>query len=99
MYRSFYCLFLLFFSISLLAQDENLRYEDYIYKDNIKSVRFHWEDSVLANPIIPLRSPVKLRLSFDDIDADVKDYVYTITHCDANWQPSELDQLPSVACE
>lgn len=93
MYRSLYCFFLLFLSFSLLAQDENLRYEDYTYKDNIQSVRFHWADSVLADPIIPLRSANKLRLSFDDIDADTKDYIYTITLCDANWQPTDLDEL------
>lgn len=63
---------------------------DMIYKDNIRSLQFHksgWEYSI---PVIALNSNDKLLLSFDDLDADVKEYMFTIEHCDAYWNPSDL---------
>ncbi len=67
-----------------------LRYENYIYKENIKTILFHKQGWELTYPIINLNSEDKLKLSFDDLDGDIKDYYYTIIHCDANWQPSDL---------
>ncbi len=74
-----------------IGQDEDLRNYDHVYLENIRSALLHRSDSVLSYPIIPLNRGRKLRLTFDDMDADVKDYVYTIVHCGADWQPSELD--------
>jgi Domain of unknown function (DUF5103) len=70
--------------------DNNIRYEDYIYKKNIKTVQFRDESFELTQPILSLGSQEKLKLSFDDLDADLKNYSYTIIHCNANWQPSDL---------
>ncbi|WP_196895108.1 type IX secretion system plug protein [Aureivirga marina] len=39
-------------------------------------------------PIIKLGERIKL--SFDDLNADNKDYFYKITHCDFNWQPTNI---------
>ena len=44
----------------------------------------------MSPPVVGLKSGQRLILSFDDLDDDVKDYRYTIIHCDAMWQPSEL---------
>ena len=93
MHKLFYLLSLLVLPMWMNAQDEQLRYEDFTYLDNIKSVRLYRVDSVLSQPIVPLKSAVRLRFSFDDMDADNKDYIYTLTHCDANWQPSDIDEL------
>lgn len=70
--------------------DNTLRYEDYVYKPNIKSVQLYDESFVLGQPILNLGSDEKLKLSFDDLDADLKNYSYTIIHCNANWEPSDL---------
>jgi type 9 secretion system plug protein len=72
------------------CQDEGLRYEDYTYLDNIKSVKFHVEGLLLSMPIVNLRSNAALELSFDDLSPDYKQYVYSFVHCDADWQPSNL---------
>ena len=77
-------------SFAMLAQDENLQYRDFIYKDNIKSVRFHLDGLYLSYPIIDLNSSAQLILSFDDMDGDVKDYTYTFVHCNKDWTPSDL---------
>jgi len=61
-----------------------------VFKQNIKTVLFHREGWDMSPPLINLGSQEKLKLSFDDLDADKKDYLYTIVHCDAGWKPSEL---------
>ncbi len=90
-----YTLFLLLILCTAFAQDDyvndsELRYEDYIYKPNIKTVQLHeaaWEFSM---PLIKFNSGEQLLLSFDDMDADQKQYSLTLVHCDAKWNPSDL---------
>lgn len=67
-----------------------IRYEDYIYKQYIKTVQLRDESFELSQPILNLGSEEKLKLSFDDLDGDLKTYSYTIIHCNANWEPSDL---------
>lgn len=61
-----------------------------IYKDNIRSLQFYRSGWEYSNPLISLNTNEKLLLSFDDLDADVKEYMFTIVHCDAYWKPSDL---------
>ena len=65
-------------------------YGDFIHKNNIRSVLFNQKDFELSDPIIRLNSADRLTLRFDDLDAGYKRYFYTIIHCDAHWEPSEL---------
>tara|TARA_R110002072_G_scaffold15884_10_gene63107 strand:- start:383 stop:1666 length:1284 start_codon:yes stop_codon:yes gene_type:complete len=83
-------------SICLSAQNDSyyekpvLRYEDYIYQEGIKTIRFHPSDDPLAMPMIRLFSAERLLLSFDDLYEDFVNYSYTVIHCDANWKASGL---------
>jgi hypothetical protein len=52
----------------------------------IKSVTFNTDENL--NPIIPLGN--KFLVSFDDLEADQKNYHYLIQHCNYNWQVSNL---------
>tara|TARA_B100000809_G_scaffold38098_1_gene33330 strand:+ start:20412 stop:21641 length:1230 start_codon:yes stop_codon:yes gene_type:complete len=52
----------------------------------IKTVTFNTGENL--NPIIPLGS--KLLISFDDLEADQKNYHYFIEHFDYNWEVSNL---------
>ncbi len=72
------------------AQDEGLLYYDYVYLDNIKTIKFHVEGLLLSMPALNLNSGSALELSFDDMDGDVKNYTYTVVHCNADWTPSRL---------
>jgi hypothetical protein len=67
-----------------------LRYEDYVYNENIKTVLLHNITSQLTNPIIPLDAGEILKLSFDDFRVQPRDYYYSFIHCNANWTPSDL---------
>ncbi|WP_170254616.1 type IX secretion system plug protein [Phaeodactylibacter luteus] len=90
-------LLLLLFNFAAHLQGQNnpagLKNIDYVYADHIRSVQFHIDGLVLSSPIIDLNSAAKLELTFDDLDADVKDYFYSIVHCDRNWQPSNLQEM------
>jgi len=78
-----------------VAQDDYfstdyLRHQDWVYKDNIKSVELYREGWKMSPPVVGLKGGQKLILSFDDLDGDVKYYYFSFIHCDAMWQPSEL---------
>ncbi|MDF2438889.1 MAG: hypothetical protein K0Q95_3265 [Bacteroidota bacterium] len=70
--------------------DNTLRYENYVYRPQIKSIQLYNESFELSQPILSLGATERLKLSFDDLDADLKTYSYTIIHCNANWEPSDL---------
>ena len=76
---------------SLEGQDE-LKYEDHIYLDHIKSVQLTHRGLSTSLPIVDLGSSATLRLSFDDILGGDREYTYRLIHCDKDWQPSDLDE-------
>ncbi len=61
---------------------------NHTYYPYIRSVQFHPVGNELGFPFIRLDGGTRLRLAFDDLDADVKDYTYSIQHCDKDWNPS-----------
>ncbi|WP_299051668.1 DUF5103 domain-containing protein [uncultured Polaribacter sp.] len=61
------------------------------YSQNIKSVQLRPQQENSFSAIVPLGTI--LELSFDDLDADSKDYQYKIEHMTHNWESSRL--LPS----
>jgi hypothetical protein len=69
-----------------------LRYADYIYKESIASVIFHRAGWELTPPIMVYGSDERLVLSFDDLDGDYVVWQYTVLHCDAEWNPTDLWQ-------
>lgn len=70
--------------------DRTLRFSDYVYKQNIKTVQLRDESYALSQPIINLSSNEQLTLSFDDLSGGFKTYAYTFIHCNADWKPSDL---------
>lgn len=85
------------FSLSSFSQDENLRYSDHTYLDDIKSVKLYVDGYLLAMPIIYAGDQTPLVLSFDDVSGDdIKNYTYTVVHCDADWTPSRLAELEYI---
>ncbi len=68
-----------------------LRYEDFVYLQDIKTPLLHKVGSDMSSPVIELNGTDKLQLSFDDIDPSLKNFYYTFVHCDASWQPSNLN--------
>ena len=83
----FLCLRSVCYSINLPEIIENN-----VYSDNIKTVQLFREGWDLSNPVVLLNSDQALAFSFDDLSAEVKDYYYTLYHCDRNWRISQLPQ-------
>ena len=75
---------------------DHLANSNKIYKANIKTILFHREGWDLSPPLIKFNSGEQLRLSFDDLDADGKEYMFTIIHCNADWKPSRLEKYEYI---
>ena len=71
-------------------EDVFLRYEDYTYRDSIKTVQLYRSGFPLSAPIIELNSSEAIKLSFDDMGTRPVNYQYTVIHCTARWEDSEL---------
>lgn len=84
----------IFLTLNSLASQkaEKYFYQNAVYKEGIKSVQLFRVGNELSNSVIELGSEVKLVLKFDDLTEDVKQYSYTIIHCDANWNESFIQQ-------
>ena len=88
----FFCS-LVFGQTKLFSQEPNY---NCVLSDYIGTVTFHLKELVLADPIIRLNSSSQLELRFDYLGPNENDYIYTVEHCDANWQPSNLDELDYI---
>jgi len=73
------------------ADDSELKSQ--VFDKNIKTVILQKSGFEMSEPIIQLQSGEKLQLCFDDLDdAKVKNFRYTIQHCDPYWRASDLIQ-------
>jgi hypothetical protein len=70
--------------------DAYLRYENHVYKKFIQTVQLINKAAELSSPMIRFNSDDQLLLSFDDLDADLKTYSYSLVQCNADWTPSDL---------
>jgi hypothetical protein len=73
-------------------QDENFYYEDAVFKEDIKTVQMYRYGFELSNPVWEMGEETPLVFMFDDLSGEVKDYYYTIVHCDADWNESFILQ-------
>jgi hypothetical protein len=78
--------FLLIVSFNSFAQS----YDNTVYRPEIKSVEFYNTAKQASFPIITLRSNDKVLLAFDNLRGGTQTYNYTLEHCDANWNSSNL---------
>ena len=69
---------------------EEIFYKDFNYSNCIKSSTLTNNENELLDPIIKLNSNQTLKLSFDDLDNNLKYYMYTFIHCDSNWEKSDI---------
>ena len=78
--------------LSIFAQEENFYYENAVYKEEIKTVLMYRDGFELSNPVIDLNEETQLVFKFDDLSGEIKDYYYTVIHCDADWNESFVPQ-------
>jgi len=88
-----FCILLNIYSLDLKSNNsfnEASIYTNKIFKKEIKTLICKKNNTNLSQPIINLNSNEKISVSFDDLEGDVKDYYYTIIHCNSNWRKSNL---------
>lgn len=64
---------------------------DHVYLDNIKTVKVAPGGNPTGLPVIALGGNDRVVVSFDDLDADVKNYYYTLVLCNSDWTPASLN--------
>lgn len=71
--------------------DNFMRYDNHNYHENVRTVTLHPTGWPLGPAVINLNDESTLELHFDVLDSTLGNYMYSLIHCDYNWQPSELD--------
>jgi Domain of unknown function (DUF5103) len=86
----FSCFLILVFPLFSLANGDNPPNVDSIYVKNLCTVLVSKDGRSSTFPIFDLMQE-RIVIKFDDIDADVKNYLYTIELCNENWSPTILN--------
>ncbi len=79
------------------AADSTLRYENYIYEKDFRSVKLYQTSSGFNFPVLNLNSSETLSLDFDQLSSEQDYYQYTLIHCNANWEPSGMAKTQTLA--
>ena len=62
------------------------------FSNQIKTLRVGVMDDPFAAPVIELEGGRWIEISFDILESEPHAYTYTLTHCNADWTPSQLVQ-------
>ncbi|MBE7177041.1 MAG: DUF5103 domain-containing protein [Mucilaginibacter polytrichastri] len=84
-------LILMLFAHAAMAQ--NWVYDNHVYRPYIKTVQCYNTRAEQSFPLINLQNNEQLLLAFDDLQGSVKNFYYTVEHCDATWQKSNLSPV------
>lgn len=87
-----FCQFLTTSAISQIA-DTEIR----IFNRNVHSLKVAPVDKPYGAPILSMDADSQLSVNFDLIDYDAHYLRYSITHCNADWQPSQLIESEYVS--
>ena len=61
-----------------------------IFDSNFRSLRACTESNYYAPPVVELDGDDRVRIEFDEMSPEMRYMRYSLLHCDANWQPSQL---------
>jgi len=67
-----------------------MKFTNWVYDDNIRSIKFTKEGNSLSEPIIAFNAGEKLELQFDDLSARLRSVWYSFVHCNALWEPTDM---------
>lgn len=79
------------------ASTGKIVYEDQTYQSNIKTVEMYRSGWRLSPPIRNLRDTSSLVLEFDDLADETTHYTYTLIHCSAGWEPSDINNTEYIS--
>lgn len=73
-----------------------LRYENFIYIPEIRTVEFYNRSKEQSVPLITLGGQETLLLGFDDLRGGTRNITYSLEHCDAEWKSSRLSPIDFI---
>jgi len=77
--------------------ETQLRYEDYIYDQNIKTVQCYVQsghpEEVLTPPVIPLTQEQPIVLEFDQLNTPQQRFLVKFIYCNADWTEARITQM------
>lgn len=83
------CLCCALAAMSALAQS-GVDTRPHVFDSNVRSLKISMENNMYMPPMLVMNSDDHLIVNFDYIDYDVHYLRYSVTHCNADWQPSQL---------
>ena len=83
-------------AVAAVAQDR-VDTRPHIFDNNVRSLKVHMANNMYIPPVLMLRGDDNLVINFDYLDFDVHYLRYSVTHCNADWQPSQLVESEYVS--
>lgn len=62
----------------------------HIFDNNVRSLKVCLANNMYIPPVLMMKGDDRLIVNFDYLDYDVHYLRYSVTHCNADWQPSQL---------
>ena len=91
---SFVCLALLTMAASAQSRVDT---RPRIFDSNVRSVKVCLASNMYLPPVLMMGGNDRLIVNFDYLDYDVHYLRYSVTHCNADWQPSQLVESEYVS--
>ena len=88
-YRTIAVVALTLVALSLAAQDV-IDTRVRVFDNNVRSLKVCLASNMYIPPILMMGGDDRLVVNFDYLDYDVHYLRYSVTHCNADWQPSQL---------
>lgn len=63
-----------------------------IFSERIRSLQVHIDGDPFGLPVVVLGDAGRILIEFDQLSDDREFFRYSLTHCNANWQPSGLTE-------
>ncbi|MBO0359663.1 DUF5103 domain-containing protein [Hymenobacter sp. BT186] len=77
--------------------DRTLRYQDYIYDPNVRSVQCYVASGsnteIFTPPVVPISQEQPITLEFDIVAEQSQRLTAKLVHCDVDWKPSILTDM------
>ena len=73
---------------SAVAQNVDTR--PHVFDSNVRSLKVCLASNMYIPPVLMMNSDDRLLVNFDYLDYDPHYLRYSVTHCNADWQPSQL---------
>ncbi|MCF0214691.1 MAG: DUF5103 domain-containing protein, partial [Muribaculaceae bacterium] len=63
-----------------------------VFNKNIRTIKVAPRSNEYLPPIVTIGSDDVIKISFDELAEDRRYLQYSVTHCNADWQPSNLNE-------